>query len=413
MNITLVWQLAIRYLRGKRSANVVPVLSRISMVAIAITSGAMIVVFSVFNGEEGLVKDMYKAFYPDLKVTINKGKFFKLTDEQYRHIQETVGVKAVTTVLQDNVMLTSNIDSQQRPVTLVGVDSNYFWVNDLKPFIIAGADSITTQSIPTAIVGRVIADQMGLDMENNASRITLYYPDANASLQALNNGTAFQSQLLKPEGEFMVTDEFDSKFVLAPLSIVQQLFIEEGKYSSVEIALMPYAKVDETKKAIQNILGKDYKVETRYEQNRSLYMVMHAEKWAVYAILVLILLISSFNMIGALSLLVLEKRKDMAILKAMGAEAHIIRRIFLLEGVLWTLTGGITGLIIGGGICMGQRYFHWVKMSGNFVVDAFPVTMLWQDFLLVLVTVIAVGLVAAWYPSVRATRTEDPSLKAT
>ncbi len=412
MNFILVWQLAIRYLRGKRSANVVPVLSRISMVAIAISSGAMVMVFSVFNGEEGLVKDMYKAFYPDIRIKTTKGKFFSLDNEKLAAIKGMHDITHISTVLEDNVMLVSNIDSpaQQRAATLKGIDKEYFHVNNLKPYIVDGADSVTIDPIPTALIGRKVADQMGLDVRNNTPRITAYYPNAHAS--SFDPTTSFQSQIFKPEGVFVVTDEFDSRLILVPLSLVQDLFLEKNKYSSLEIKLAPDADDSKVQERLQGLLGSSFKVETRFEQNKTVYMVMRTEKWAVYAILVLVLLIASFNMIGGLSLLVLEKRKDMAILKVMGAEPATIRRIFLLEGVLWTLIGGVTGVIIGGIICVGQQYFHWIKMSGSFVVDAFPVQMQWLDFVLVIATVMLVGVLAAWYPAMRATRTEDPSLKA-
>lgn len=162
---------------------------------------------------------------------------------------------------------------------------------------------------------------------------------------------------------------------------------------------------------MKNLLGNKYKVETRFEQNKTLYMVMHSEKWAVYAILLLVLLIASFNMVGALSLLVMEKQKDMAILKAMGAENHTIRSIFISEGMLWSLIGGLSGLTIGMLICLGQQHFQWIKLGGAFIIDAYPVHFLWGDFMLTIITVVAVGLIASWYPALRASRTEIPSLK--
>lgn len=410
MNLMLIWQLAIRYFRGKRAANAVPVLSRISMVAIAVGSMALIILFSVFNGFEFLVKDLYKAFYPEIKISAAKGKFFALPDAQKHAIKNMAGVQQVSATIEDNVL--ANSEDEQIVATLKGIDNNYFKVNDVKQYIIDGRDSVSEYPQATAIIGMRLANQMGADVNNAFSYMMLYYPNTGMSNPALDPASAFQSLKLKPDGQFRIQDDFDSKYILAPLPLVQHLFMEEGKLSSIELKLNPGTDADKVKSQLQSLLGNTYRVETRFEQNRTLYMVMRSEKWAVYAILLLVLLIASFNMIGALSLLVLEKRKDIAILKIMGAEPVTIRRIFILEGILWSLAGGIIGIFLGFFICLGQQYFHWIKLGGSFVIDAYPVRMQWQDFALVIFTIMMVGLLAAWYPAFRATKTEDPSLKS-
>jgi lipoprotein-releasing system permease protein len=410
MNRTLIWQLAWRYVRGKRSANAVPLLSRISMAAIAVGSGAMIVIFSVFNGLEYLVKDLYKAFYPEIKISAAKGKFFDINPSQLTDIKHVQGVKAMAGVIQDDAFV--NNGKEQIVVTIVGADSNYFRVNDISPYIIAGADSLVDYPAPTAIVGKHIANIIGVDADNAFSTITINYPNSKATDINLDPASLFQSLTLKANGEFEVQDEFDSKYVLAPLPLVQTLFQEEGHYSSIQLALNSGADEDRVKSRLQRLLGNTYKVETRFEQNKTLYMAMHAEKWMTYATLLFVLLIASFNMVGALSMLVLEKEKDIAILKAMGVQSISIRRIFQLEGLLWALTGGFTGLVLGAGLCLGQQHYKWVKMGGSFIVDAYPVNMQLTDFLLVICTIITVGLLAAWYPAYRATKALMTDLKS-
>jgi lipoprotein-releasing system permease protein len=410
MNRTLVWQLALRYLRGKRSANAVPILSRISMVAIAVGSGAMIVVFSVFNGFEFLVKDLYKAFYPEIKITVAKGKFFSPDAANLYHIRHLSGIQNISAVIEDNVL--ANSDKEQISVTLKGIDSNYLKVNNIDTYIVEGSDSVSAYPVPTAIIGKHIANIIGVDVNNVFSNITLNYPNTRITSISLDPGSLFQSLTLKPDGEFQVQDDFDSKYILASLPLVQTLFKEEGKLSSLELSLAPHTDVDRIKEQLQNILGDKYKVETRFEQNKTLYVAMHSEKWMTYATLLFVLLIASFNMIGALSMLVLEKQKDMAILRAMGAQPVAIRSIFMLEGVLWALTGGAVGLLAGAGLCLGQEHYKWIKMGGSFIIDAYPVDMQWSDFVLVIVTIITVGLLAAWYPAFRATKAEAPALKS-
>lgn len=411
MNRTLVWHLAFRYLRGRRTLNAVPLLSRISMAAIAVGAGAMIILFSVFNGFENLVKDLYRAFYPEIKISPAKGKFFSLSSAQEKAIAGTPGVRYVSYSISDNVLITSGED--QYVATLKGIDRNYFKVNDVLPYIVAGRDSITDSPNHTAIIGEHIANQMGLDVDNVFTKLTLYYPNASVVNPILNPESAFQALVLKPDGVFHIQDDFDAKYVLASFSSVQGLFNEQGKYSSIEISLNKGADPDEVKQRLQKITGLAYKVETRYEQNKTLYMVMRVEKWIVGGILLLVLIIASFNMVGALSMLVLAKQKDVAILKAMGAGRNTIRGIFLAEGVLWALTGGFIGLLLGTVLCVCQQQFHWVKIGGAFVVDAYPVHFQFLDFIVVIATIILVGLLAAWYPAMKAARTEIIDLKST
>lgn len=409
MNRTLVWKLAIRYLRGKRGANAVPILSRISMLAIAVGSCAMIVLFSVFNGFEGIVRDLYKAFYPEIKITAARGKFFAADKARLQRIAAVPGVAKMAPVIEDNVLLSAN--DEQIVVTLKGVTPVYFDVNNVRQYIVAGRDSISQDPVPTALVGEQIYNQLGLEADNVFNELSLYYPDASQA-GAMNLQSSFHTLHLKPDGAFRVQDEFDSKYMLASLPLAQDLFGAAGHLSSLEISLQPKADAEDVQRDIKSLLGAGYKVETRYEQNKTLYMVMRTEKWAVYAILLLVLLIASFNMIGALSLLVLEKQKDMAILRAMGAQPRDIRSIFIAEGVLWAVTGGGAGLLLGLLICLGQQYFGWLKLGGSFIIDAYPVALQPADFILVVATVMVVGFLAAWFPARRAARAEAISLRS-
>ncbi len=406
----LIWQLAWRYLRGKRGANIVPVLSKISMLAIAVGSCAMIVLFSIFNGFEHLIKDLYKAFYPEIKITAVKGKFFSVDENTFQRLEGIQGITAITKVIEDNVLLNAN-DGQQ-VATLKGIEPNYTRVNNIKPFIYDGTDSVTDAGIPTALIGLQIANHLGVQINNVFSRLSLYYPNAAAENIALSPQSAFQHLRLQPEGIFRIQDEFDSKYILAPIASVQELFLQEGKFSSIEIALSSGTRVSEVKRSIEKVVGTSLRVATRYEQNQTLYMVMETEKWVVYGILVLVLLIASFNMVGALTLLVLEKKKDIAILKAMGAQDSLIRGVFVTEGVLWAMTGGGAGILLGAIACMGQQHFHWIKLQGAFIIDAYPVAMQATDFLVVFVTVMAVGILASWYPAIRSVKAEGPTLRS-
>ncbi|MBS1773226.1 MAG: ABC transporter permease [Bacteroidetes bacterium] len=409
MNRLLVWQLAWRYMRGKRSRNIVPVLARISMVAIAVGSCAMIILLSVFNGFEYIVKDMYKAFYPDIKITAEKGKFFTPGNGVYASIKNINGVVAYTNVIEDNVFLKSEDD--QRVPTLKGVDANYFVVNDVKSYIVEGSDSVSSGELPTTIVGQRLMNELGLDPNNVFSNVMLYYPNPSSSGNATDL-SAFQSLKLRADGAFKVQDEFDEKYMLASLSLAQQLFHAEGKYSSIELKLDKNADADNIKAQLQNQLGGAYHIETRFEQNKTIYMVMRTEKWALYAILLMVLIIASFNMVGALSLLVLEKEKDIATLKVIGAQNINVRSVFLAEGILWALTGGLIGLICGTLIALGQQHYHWIKLQGAYVIDSYPVHFKLSDFPLVILTIILIGLLAAFYPARKAMKVDTSGLRS-
>ena len=410
MSSMLSRQIMMRYLRGKRGANAVPLLSRISMIAIAVSACAMVILFSVFNGLGLVIKDRYKAFYPDIRMVAAKGKFFSLEEQQMQRLKNVTGISQLSTTIEDNVLM-NNEGQDNQVISIKGVDNAFFEVNDFRPYIVAGEKSLNMQGEPGAIVGGLIMEQMGMEVGQGMNTITVHYPNVKNTNPSLNPTSAFTSLYLKPAGEFKVMDEFDQRYIIAPLPLVQQLIQTEGKYSTIEIKLKEGANPDKVKAEIQKITGNTYKVETRYEQNRTLYMVINTEKWAMYAILVLVLVIASFNMIGALSLLVIEKQKDIAILKAMGAAQPTIRNIFIGEGLLWSLAGGLSGIVVGLLLCLGQQQFEWIKMSG-FIIDAYPVDIVFTDVLLVIATIVVVGILAAWYPSQKALKTEMSGLKS-
>lgn len=413
MNFTLVKQLSWRYLRGKRGANAVPILSRISMVAIGVGAAAMIILFSVFNGFEGLVKDLYKAFYPDVKITASEGKFFELDVTQYSALQSLEGVAVVSKVLEDKVLLKSSSD-EIRAATIKGVDANYKKVNSVADYVVEGEYSIATEPVNTAVVGIELLSQLGLDVNNVFSVMEAYYPNPKISTaeMAQSPDRAFRSLRVRPEGAFAVQEDFDNQIILADIGLVQELANEAGRYSSLEIKVADGTDEDDVIEAAQKLLGGKYVVQNRFEQNRSLYMIMSSEKWAVYGILVLVLMIAAFNMVGALSLLVLEKQKDIGILKAMGARNVNVSSIFLTEGALWSLLGGGIGLLSGFLLCLGQMQFGWLKLGGSFIIEAYPVQLYWFDFVVVIATILMIGLLAAWFPAARATRIESISLKS-
>ncbi|WP_133162653.1 FtsX-like permease family protein [Flavipsychrobacter stenotrophus] len=416
MNRSMIWTIAARYFRGKGTANAVPLLSRISMAAIAVCSAAMIVVFSVFNGFDAFVKDNHKAFCPDIKISIVRGKFFPASAIGLDEIKKINGVLFVSPVIEDNALAgdgdeMTGSSKQQKVVIVKGVENSYFKVNRLGDYIIEGVDSVSGGAMNTAILGVSVADALRSGVENSFNYVQLYYANpeiANPETDPLN---ALQSLKVHPAGIFNVDEEFDDKYVIAPLAQVQELLHAQGKYSSIEIKA-DSTKIGDIKKTLQQKLGNTYKVEDIADQNKNLYAMMGGEKWIIYMILLFVLLIASFNMVGALSMLVVGKQKDIAILRAMGATPGLIRTVFLLEGVLWSSAGGIIGIALGCTVCFLQQHFELIKLRGSFLMSAFPVKLVFSDSLLVIVTIMGIGFLAAWYPAIRAGNSSSLNLKS-
>lgn len=400
LSLFIAW----RYLRGLRGINAAPLLSRISMTALGVGAAALIILFSVFNGFDNLVKELYKSFYPELRITAARGKFFQADTAFISHIQSTPGVALAAPVLMDKALASAN--EQQLPVTLIGADNRFFETGRITPYITDGDTAFDNLYEPVAIAGGQICYRLGVTPEVALSRISINYPNPRATVTT-DPTEAFQSLLLVPAGVFQVQPEFDNEYVIVPLPLAREVMLQsDDAVSSIDLKLKPDVRPETVKKQLMQSLGGNFKVQTRFEQNKSLYGVIQTEKWAIYAILVFVLLIASVTMIGAISLLALEKQKDAGILRAMGALPGTIFKVFIAEGMLWGLIGGAGGLLLGLLICLGQQKFGWIRLEG-FMIDAYPVSLQWKDFVLVLFTVIFIGALAAWAPAARVAKKVD------
>lgn len=400
--MTPAFKIAWRYFRGKKSAQAINIISWISIIAIAVSSAAMVILFSVFNGLEGTVKDMYAAFYPEIKVTAAKGKFFGLSDVQKTALQKVAGVQEAAFCVEDIVLLTG--DKEQKVATLKGVDEHWFNVCGLDTYMVDGKATFKSDNNYTpTIIGLGISMSLGVDINNDFSGLKVFYPKLGAAITE-DPASALNSIIVKPKGTFRIQSEFDDQYILVPLEAAQYLFHQQNKITSVEIKLNHIKDEKTVKSTLSSILGNGFIIEDRFEQNKTFFMIMRGEKWAVFAILLMVLLIASFNMIGSLSMVVLEKKKDIAILRSMGADKGMIRGIFLIEGMLLAGVGGIIGILFGVLVCLGQMQFGWVSLPDGFIITAYPVALQLTDILLVLVTAFTVGLLAALYPAFKAAK---------
>jgi lipoprotein-releasing system permease protein len=411
LNFLFAW----RYFKAKKSTNAINIISWISIVAIVFGTASLILVLSVFNGFEGLVKSLYSSFYPDLKIIPETGKQITLTPEQLQKIRSIKGVKDVSLVVEERALLQKRFRDMageqldtiefQSIAFLKGVDENYGKVTNVPQHVIEGNFDLGTVDEPQLILGYGIENTLHTQSDREAFPISVYLPkkgdiDITNPLQSLSNGLAYSS------GTFVIQQDFDNKYVITNLAFLKRMLgMEKDAYGGAELAALPNTDLEEVQEQLQTLLGKGYKVQNRYEQNMSLYSVMQIEKWIIYAILSLILVVAAFNMIGALTMLVLEKKQDISVLHALGADRSFIQKIFLTEGLLLAGIGGGAGMLLAFLIGVLQMKFHLIPLEGNsFLIDYFPVKMILTDFLLVAFTVLLIAFVAAWFPSRRAAR---------
>lgn len=399
MNFLFAW----RYFKARKTTNAINVIAWISIVAIIIGTAALILVLSVFNGFEGLVKSLYSSFYPDLKIVPTSGKQITLTAEQLQELRGLKGVKALSRVVEEKAMLQNG--EMQSLISLKGVDENYGNVTTVPEHVIYGEFNTGTDDHPLLVLGAGIESAVGVQSDRNLFPLTVYLP-RKGSVNLTDPMQSLSSDTINTSGTFIIQQEFDNKYALTNLHFVQTMLqMPEDAYSAAEVALKSGVDAGDVKKQISSLLGKDYTVQTRYEQNASLYSVMQVEKWVIYAILSLILVVAAFNMVGALTMLVLEKQQDISVLHALGASRSFIQRIFLSEGVLLAIIGGGVGMFLAFIIGLLQMKFHLIPLEGaTFMISYFPVKMQVQDFLLVGFTVLVIAVIASYLPARKAAR---------
>ena len=411
MNFLFAW----RYFKAKKSTNAINIIAWISILAIVVGTAALILVLSVFNGFEGLVKSLYSSFYPDLKITPESGKQITLTEQQLQKIRSIKGVKDVSLVVEERALLqkryrdfaNEEMDTVefQSIAYLKGVDDSYSKVTNVPEFVVQGEFNLGTADDPRLVLGYGIENTLHTDSDRESFPISIYLPrkgdiDIANPLQSLSTGTAFSS------GAFVIQQDFDNKYVITNLSFLKQILgMEKDAYGGAEIAVQPDTDLEVVQQDLKTLLGQGYAIRNRFEQNMSLYSVMQLEKWIIYGILSLILVVAAFNMIGALTMLVLEKKQDISVLHALGADKSFIQKIFLTEGLLLALIGGGSGMLLAFIIGFLQMKFHLIPLEGNsFLIDHFPVKMIFTDFLLVAATVMVIAFVAAWFPARKAAK---------
>lgn len=389
--------IANRYLLAKKSHNLINIITWISILGISVGSFALIVVLSAFNGLEQVISSMNNRLTPDLQIAAVKGKTIDLTAFPLGQLKDIQGVEYVVPTITEDALFRAN--DKQHIGQVKGVGAEYQEIERFGEIVYGDSRFVLTDDDGhnSAVPGAGVGWYLGINARDPYAMVRVYVPKrGNASLMSLEN--SFNSDVLNVHSVFSTEQEQDEKLVLVPFDWLSELLEYENKASNVELFTAPNADINKVKKSVQAVIGEDYDVKNQQEQQETLYRIMRSEKWAVYVILTFILILATFNVVGSLSMLMIDKRKDTEILKSMGADNRLIQKIFLNEGLLISVAGGIIGLLLGIILVLLQQQFGFVKFGtgGNYIVDAYPVLLKFKDVLLIFATILAVGCTSAF-----------------
>lgn len=357
---------------------------------------ALVIVLSIFNGFSDLITSFFSSFDPDLKITPAEGKMFDPQQQEIQRIKNHPDVIHYAEIIEDVVLL--KYGNQVYPAIMKGVPDNYRQYTSIDSLIIDGEFFLEKDGINYTAVGQGVAFYLGL-RPAFPEPLQVYVPKkGNQTL--INPARAVSQGLVYPSGVFAVLEEIDSKYIIVSHSFAARLFESGTQISSIELGIKPDSNIKKIQKEIEKNLGNVFHVKTKYQQHDLVYKTMQSEKWAAYLILIFILIIASFNILGSLSMLIIDKKEDIMILQSMGATSKTIRMIFLFEGWLISLVGAVTGTLLGLLLCWVQITFGIISLpsNGSFLISAYPVRVVFSDILIILVVVLFIGFLASWYP---------------
>ena len=387
-----------RYLFAKKSHNVINIISAISAICMAVGTAALIIILSVYNGFDSLIRSMMSNVEPDLLITPATGKTFVPDDSTFDWIYDQPSVKNMCCVLEEQVFI--SYDGKQSLARAKGVDWVYEEESPLKDHMRDGEFKLHRGDVPLAAVGAGLAYELGIS-PRFLSPVEIYFPTRTGRISLANPAASIESVRVYPSGLFSVNNDVDAELLIVPIEKMQELLEYEDEVSAVEIRLTEDSPKDELKRLQKEIgarLGPGFRVKDRFQQNESLYKMMKYEKAAIFMILIFVIIIIAFNIFGSLTMLIIEKKEDIRTLRSMGAPDSLIRKIFVLEGWFISLAGLAGGLVIGVGFAALQQAFGLIKMPGHFVVQAYPIILSWSDILLTAVGVAVIGYLIALLP---------------
>ncbi|MBO5418577.1 MAG: ABC transporter permease [Bacteroidales bacterium] len=390
--------IAKRYLFAKKSHNVINIISTISAIGMAIGTAALIIILSIYNGFDSLIRSMMSNVEPDLMITPAKGKVFVPEGDTYDWIYDQSSVKTICTTLQEQVFI--GYEGRQSIATAKGADRIYEEETPLSAHMTDGEFRLNKGDVPMAVVGAALAYEMGIN-PRFLSPIEIYFPSRTGKVSLVNPASSVENIRVWPSGIFSVSSEVDAELMILPIEKMRELLEYDDEVTAVEIRLHEgnnTREINRLKKEISERLGPDFKVRDRFEQNEGLYKMMKYEKAAIYMILIFVIIIIAFNIFGSLSMLIIEKDEDIRTLCSLGATDSLIKRIFILEGWMISLTGLAAGVILGTAFSLLQQHFGFIKMPGHFIVQAYPIILSWSDILLTIAGVAIIGYLIALLP---------------
>lgn len=397
MNFSLF--IAGRYLFSKKSHNAINVISIISVCGIAIATMAMVCVLSVFNGFGGIVEGMFSAFDPDLKIKAKVGKVFDYNTPEFTNALQVEGIQMISESLEENALF--KFDEQQVPVLVKGVSEEFALMTDMPKLIVDGKFHLSDGDVDYSVLGAGLAMSLGV-RAGYMSFIEIYAPRRDVRVNLANPTAAFTRENVLISGVFTLNQvDIDEQMAIVPIHLARELFRYDSEVSSLDIKLAPDASVRKVKGEIEKIIGDDYLVENRFEQQIESYRMLQIEKWVTFLILAFIVLIAVFNLVGSLSMLIVEKNEDIKSLRNMGADNRLIARIFLFEGWLIAFFGILSGIVVGLALCLFQQHFGLLKLSdvpGAYIVDAYPVIVRLWDIVVVFSVVSFISMLTVFYP---------------
>jgi lipoprotein-releasing system permease protein len=393
--VNTAFYIARRYLFAKKSTNAINIISAISMLGVMVGSAALVIILSVFNGFEEMVLKMFNSITPQILVAPAQGKTFDPNTAYFNKLKKDEKIYSFTEVLAENALV--RYGEKQTPAIVKGVSNDFLKNKSLDTIVVDGVFALENKiAQPQAVLGSALQAFLDTNPADPFEQLQIYSPKKGATGSSVNPMDDFTMLSISPAGIFEIQQDFDN-LLIVPLDFARELLGEPTNVSGIEINVQPGVDVEKLKQEMSENLGTNYVVKNRIEQNQALYNLLGSEKWMVYIILTFILIIAIFNIIGSLTMLVIDKQKDISVLSSLGAGKQLIRRIFLAEGMMITLTGCIFGVLIALIFCLLQQRFGWVKMGdANFMFsNAYPIALKWKDFVLVFVTVSFFSFIAA------------------
>ena len=398
MNLSLY--IAKRYLFSKKKHNAINIIAGVSVCGVTLATIALVCTLSIFNGFQEIVTEFFTAFDPELKISAKQGKFFSVEEENIKAVKAFPDIEVWAETLEEQALV--QYKNRQTMVTIKGVTDNFQELTSIDSLLYGtGSFTLHDEVVNYGIMGGELVGTLGTGI-SPIDPLHIYAPKKGARINMANPTTAFNQDYLYSPGVVFVTNQskYDATYILTSLSFAQKLFVQDNKVSAIELKLKDKNHINKVKKQIEQVLGEDFIVQNRYEQQADIFRIMEIEKFVSYLFLTFILAIACFNVIGSLSMLILDKQEDVNTLRQLGANNQLITRIFLFEGQLISFSGSVMGIILGVTLCLLQQHFGLLSLggSGQFIVDSYPVSLHLGDVCLIFITVVVVGFVAVYYP---------------